>query len=171
VQRILAGAVLAIAVLLLAGWLYVRLGLVNLRADTVPGRAESYLASTALDAYLQRKAAALASPYPASDENLVEGMNTYISDCANCHGTLDRRTSDLGLAFYPPAPQLILRPLNHSQSYIFYVAKHGIRRTGMPAWGEILSDQSLWDVSAFLSRLKDLPPAVQQQMPTPVSAT
>jgi thiosulfate dehydrogenase len=169
VRRMFAGAVLGISLLLVGCWLYLRLGLANTRADIAPGRLESYLASTALDASVSRAASGLSSPYPESDDNLVDGMNIYVSNCASCHGTLDRRTSDIGVALYPPAPQLILHPLDDSESHVFYVVKHGVRRTGMPAWGEILSDRSLWEVSAFLTRLQKLPPAVQQQMPAPAS--
>ena len=33
--------------------------------------------------------------------------------------------------------------------------------TGMPAWSKALSDQDIWKVTAFLSRIQKLPPGVQ----------
>lgn len=40
----------------------------------------------------------------------------------------------------------------------FWVIKHGIKATGMPAWGVTHSDDMLWDVVAFLRELPDLSP-------------
>jgi len=36
--------------------------------------------------------------------------------------------------------------------------KHGIKITGMPAWGVTHSDKPLWDVVAFLQKLPELTP-------------
>ncbi|HMJ22125.1 MAG TPA: hypothetical protein VK513_09455, partial [Terriglobales bacterium] len=35
------------------------------------------------------------------------------------------------------------------------------RYTGMPAWNQALTDPEIWKVTAFLSRIEKLPPAVQ----------
>jgi hypothetical protein len=42
------------------------------------------------------------------------------------------------------------------------VIKNGVRYTGMPAWDKALSEQDLWKVTAFLSRMSKLPPSVQE---------
>jgi hypothetical protein len=34
----------------------------------------------------------------------------------------------------------------------------------MPAWNHVLSDQDIWKLTAFLSRLEKLPPGVQQYL-------
>src|SRR5262245_48766976 len=43
---------------------------------------------------------------------------------------------------------------------LFWIVKHGIRNTAMPAWGRQLSDEDIRQVVAFLKRLDPLPPAV-----------
>ena len=45
--------------------------------------------------------------------------------------------------------------------HIYYAVRTGIRYTGMPAWNKVLSEQDMWKVTAFLSRIEKLPPAVQ----------
>ena len=72
------------------------------------------------------------------------------------------RSEDVNTLF-PQAPQLILSPLDDPEWKTFYVIKHGISRTGMPAWGRTMKDEDLWKVTALLSRLTKLPPAVQEQ--------
>ncbi len=36
------------------------------------------------------------------------------------------------------------------------MVKHGVKMTGMPAWGVTHNDEILWDVVAFLRKLPDL---------------
>jgi mono/diheme cytochrome c family protein len=38
------------------------------------------------------------------------------------------------------------------------VVKHGIKMTGMPAWGVTHDDALLWDVVAFVRKLPELTP-------------
>ena len=38
------------------------------------------------------------------------------------------------------------------------MVKHGIKLTGMPAWGVTHDDDLLWDVVAFLRKLPELTP-------------
>ena len=45
--------------------------------------------------------------------------------------------------------------------HIYYAVRTGIRYTGMPAWSNALTEQEMWKVTAFLSRMEKLPPAVQ----------
>ena len=45
--------------------------------------------------------------------------------------------------------------------HTYYVVRNGIRYTGMPSWNHTLSEQDMWKVTAFLSHLEKLPPAVQ----------
>jgi hypothetical protein len=44
----------------------------------------------------------------------------------------------------------------------FWKIKHGIRLTGMPSFGDSLSDQQIWTLAIFLKHMDKLPPAVQQ---------
>jgi mono/diheme cytochrome c family protein len=168
VQKVLLGMLLALIILGCVAYLYFRLGFAPITADNAMNGWEAASASMALAASIQRQAPRLQDPYSYSDSNLLDGMNTYISHCAGCHGSLDNQVSEIGVAFYPKAPQLVVYPLDSPEWKVFYVAKHGIRRTGMPAWGGILSDKSLWDVCAFLTHLKSLPPSVKTQMPAPI---
>jgi mono/diheme cytochrome c family protein len=67
---------------------------------------------------------------------------------------------------YPPPPQVILDPLDDPEWHIYYAIRTGVRYTGMPAWSHALSDQDMWKLTAFLTRLDKLPPGVQQYWKT-----
>jgi len=167
--KFVLGIVVGAVGLVLAGWAYTRSGYMPVNADVAPGTFERYIASTALDASIERQAPRAKNPVPITDANLIDGMKFYTMNCAQCHGELTRKESPFGESFYPPAPQLILHPLDDPEWHIFYAVKHGIARTGMPAWGKTASDDDLWKVTAFLSRINNLPPAVQEKWKTAFS--
>ena len=56
---------------------------------------------------------------------------------------------------------MIIHPLDDPEWHIYYAVRTGIRYTGMPAWNKALSDQDMWKVTAFLSRIEKLPLPVQ----------
>jgi mono/diheme cytochrome c family protein len=45
--------------------------------------------------------------------------------------------------------------------HIYYAVRTGIRYTGMPAWSQALSEQEMWKVTSFISRVEKLPPGAQ----------
>jgi len=159
------GIVFTLVLLCLGGFIFTSRGYMSISADAQPGMLETYLATRALDASIERHAMKSSNPVPETDDNLSAGMIGYTMNCAGCHGSLDRKESKLGSAFYPPAPNLATDALGDPQWQTYYVIKNGIRYTGMPAWGKVLDDETIWKITSFLSRLDDLPPAVKQQMP------
>ena len=136
--------------------LYLRLGLVDIRADAT---ASAWLHS-ATQSSIHRSAPRLKNPLPASDEVLIAGGKLYLNDCIGCHGAPGQPESKFGATFYPPAPQLARRKTDYSEAEIFWIAKHGIGRTGMGAQGPSYDDQQLWSMAEFISRITELPPPV-----------
>jgi hypothetical protein len=47
---------------------------------------------------------------------------------------------------------------------LFWVTKHGIRMTGMPAWGRTHEDDTLWPVVALMTALPELDAAEYDDM-------
>jgi mono/diheme cytochrome c family protein len=105
--------------------------------------------------------AELKSPLPADDKTLIAGGKLYLNDCVGCHGAPGKPASDFGATFYPPAPQLARDGTKYSEAEVYWVAKHGIRRTGMSAQGSSYSDQELWLLAGFISHITSLPPRVR----------
>lgn len=160
-RNFILGVITVILVIVVVGLVYSLTGFVNTNSDQSPGPAETWLASHAMDASMEKHAPHMQSPVPATDANLIDGMKFYTMNCALCHGTVTKQPSDLGRSLYPPAPQLILQPLDDPEWHIFFAVKHGVRWTGMPAWGKVANDEYIWKASMFLSRVNQLPPAVK----------
>jgi mono/diheme cytochrome c family protein len=160
-RNFILGIIVTILTLLLGGAGVALLGLMPTRANATPPQLEKQIASAALDASMEHHAARLTNPVPPTDENLIAGMKIYTMNCANCHGDLDRKPAQLGPFFYPPAPNLILEPLDDPEWHVFFAVRTGVRYTGMPSWEKNLSENDIWKVTAFLTRIEKLPPAVQ----------
>jgi mono/diheme cytochrome c family protein len=160
-RNFILGIIVALLVLALGAVAVATFGLMPTSADATPPALERRIATSALDASMQRRAPRVNNPIPPTDENLIEGMRVYTMNCAVCHGTLENKPSPLANSFYPPVPQVILDPLDDPEWHIYYAVRTGIRYTAMPAWNKALSDQDIWKVTAFLSRIQKLPPGVQ----------
>jgi mono/diheme cytochrome c family protein len=141
---------------------YLALGLADFRADAA---APAWLArwmSASVHASVQRATPpGLKNPNPADDDSLIAGGKLYLNDCVGCHGAPGKPPSDFGATFYPPAPQLAHDGTLYSEAEVFWIAKHGIRRTGMSAQASSYSDQQLWLLAAFITRINALPPRVR----------
>ena len=160
-RNFILGIIVGLAVLALGGLAFALLGLMPTNADATPPKWEMHLAMNALDASMDRHAPRVNNPVPPTDENLIGGMKIYTMNCAVCHGTLDLKPSPLENSLYPPPPQLINDRLDDPEWHVYYAVRTGVRYTGMPAWNKALSEQDMWKVTAFLTRIPKLPTGVQ----------
>jgi thiosulfate dehydrogenase len=162
-KNFLLGVLATLAVLAAGAFAYLRLGLAEVRGDLRPSRLESYLMSTAVHASVRREAPEIANPVQPTDENLIAGGKIYLNECAGCHGTPGSQ-KDYGDVLYPPIPQLPKLGTEYSEAQIFWIAKHGIRRSGMFANGKWDSDEHLWTVAAYVKRMNALPDPVKEAL-------
>jgi mono/diheme cytochrome c family protein len=141
---------------------YLRLGLANVAADAPTPAWQTRWMFSAVHASIGRAVPAdLRNPQPEDVESLIAGGKLYLNDCVGCHGAPGKPPSDFGATFYPAAPQLARDGTPYSEAQIFWVAKHGIRRTGMSAQAPYYSDQKLWLLAGFIHRITSLPPQVR----------
>jgi len=61
----------------------------------------------------------------------------------------------LRAGLYPTPPDLT-KPAHLDSAGAFWVIKHGIKSTGMPAWGKSMKDPYIWDLVAFVRKLPSL---------------
>jgi len=163
VRKILLGVLLTVAVLSLSALAMTGLGLMPVSADGTHSRLEARIMPVVLHASIVRHASGELNPLPLNEDNLKGGVDTYKAMCARCHSTPDGNVSVYGQSFYPPAPQLPKGMSQYTDSQLFWLIKHGIRNTGMPAWGSLLSEEEIWQLVSLLKNSQDLPPSVEAQ--------
>ncbi len=116
----------------------------------------SWLLSTTSKASIARRAANIDVPNLGDPALIQAGINDFDSMCSGCHGAPGKPPEAMGQGLNPPAPDLAESAAGMSPSELFWVTKHGIRMTGMPAWGATHDDSALWPVVAFMSALQDM---------------
>lgn len=162
-RKFVLGFVIALMLAPVAVLIVIRLGLVDPRADIPINALEQHVVMPSLDAAVARRAPVIRNPLGSSDSSLIAGMKIYQANCALCHGDIAHERSALADALYPRAPQFVRDAPDMPDYENRYIIEHGIRLSGMPAWGRILSDRQLWQVTAFLERMDSLPASVAEQ--------
>jgi mono/diheme cytochrome c family protein len=165
-RNFLWGVILTLCVVILGGLAYLRFGFAEVRGDLPPGKWERAFMVSSVHASVRRHAPELPNPVPPNDENLIAGGRMYVNECSGCHGT-PGKPDDSGESLYPPTPQLAITGTSLTEAQIFWVAKHGIRLSGMFSNGKWDSDQKLWTVAAYIKRINSLPQHVRDELAKP----
>jgi mono/diheme cytochrome c family protein len=143
--------------------LVIYLGIFDVAAD-VP---HSAIASSVIELVRDRSIAARSKNIqvpPLDDPKLIEeGAKHYAEMCAGCHLAPAQKQSELRNGLYPKPPDLTAR-FQATPAEEFWVIKHGIKMSAMPAWGKTHDDQSLWGIVAFLQKLPELTPEQYQAL-------
>ncbi len=162
VKGILVGAVAAALAGAVAAYVFIAAGVLPANADGKPGRLEMWAARKSLRAAIRREAPSGPVTVPLTDENLRAGVRLYAAECVVCHGAADARPSHIAGGLYQKPPQLAQDGVEDDpEGRSYWVVSHGIRLTGMPAFGKSLSETEVWQLALFLKHMDSLPPAVE----------
>ncbi len=155
---------LAVIVVLLAAAAagYVYTGAYDVAASRPHPPATIWLLHTAMTQSVQRHARGVAPPELAG--RIERGFLAYRDMCEGCHGAPGVTPSAVGQGLRPRPAELSKTAERWSPSELFWIVKHGIRMTGMPAWGATHSEEEIWDVVAFVQRLPEVSPAEYRRM-------
>ncbi|MEA3004570.1 MAG: hypothetical protein QOH81_3358 [Sphingomonadales bacterium] len=165
IRGFFAGVAASVVVALIGGYVGLQSGLIPANADAKPDGLELWVATTSLNATLRNQAPKDSNPVALTNANLVEGIKLFGQHCAICHGTAAGAASASPIAkgLYPSPPQLATDGVEDDPDGVSYwKIKHGIRLTGMPAWGGYLNDKQIWTLALFLERMDKLPPDAQR---------
>lgn len=161
IRGFIGGIVVAILVAFVCAYVLLQSGLIPANADAQPGGLELWAAGKSLNATLRREAPQGPNPVALTDANLIAGIALYGQHCAFCHGTAAGASSASPVAkgLYPRPPQFAEDGVEDDpEGFSYWKIKHGIRLTGMPAWGSALTDQQIWTLALFLKHMDKLPP-------------
>ena len=137
-------------------------GLYDVGADAPHTRPIHWLIETLRDRSIAVRASGIAVPADLSDQKRIStGAGLYASMCTGCHLAPGMEKTEISQGLYPDAPELS-RTLAHTPAQEFWMIKHGVKLTAMPAWGRTHSDELMWDMVAFIRTLPTLTPAQYQ---------
>ena len=136
--------------------LLVYAGIYNVAADIPHTEPIFWLMTTVRERSITvRAAGAVVPPDLADPKRIAAGAGQYAEMCSGCHLAPGMKRTEISQGLYPRAPEL-RRGSRLTPAEEFWVVKHGVKMTGMPAWGVTHNDELLWDVVAFLRKLPEL---------------
>ena len=155
--------VLALAALLGAG-VFLWSGVYNIGADDAHTRPVYSMLEMLRDRSITARSRELHPPPNLNDPALIrQGAGNYDSMCTSCHLGPGMEETELSKGLSPAPPNLSAQEVD-DPAHQFWVIKHGIKASGMPAWGESMQDEYIWGMVAFLQELPKLSPAQYQAM-------
>lgn len=156
VERMLV-AVATFAVLVAGAVAYAWSGLYDIGADAPHWKPTYALLETLRDRSIRARARNLVAPDLEDPQLILKGAGQYAAMCTGCHLAPGMADSEIRPGLYPQPPELAKFKTDPREA--FWVIKHGIKMSAMPAWGGSHDDATIWSMVAFLQKLPDLSPA------------
>jgi mono/diheme cytochrome c family protein len=162
VKHVIVTVAALAAVGLAAGAVFVKSGFYNFAADEPHTAMVHSTIETMRERSIQVRAEKIQVPDLTDQARIVKGAGNYQAMCATCHLAPGRDASELSRGLYPAPPNLSKEAVGPANA--FWVIKHGVKASGMPAWGKSMGDEDIWNMAAFLQQLPRLDAAAYGQM-------
>lgn len=146
---------ISVGVVAVAGLIVVYSGAYNVAADDPHTRPVYAILEAARERSIAARAARLQIPGDLADPARIrQGAGNYAAMCTGCHLSPGAEPTELSKGLYPSPPDLTRETVSPAEA--FWVIKHGIKASGMPAWGKSMQDDYIWNMAAFLQQLPKL---------------
>ncbi|GLQ94073.1 c-type cytochrome [Dyella acidisoli] len=156
-MRTLISTLVVIVVMAVLGYAYACSGYYNIGAD-VPHWPLTYRFLTMTrDRSIEHHAQSISVPNLDDPALILKGAGQYAAMCTGCHLAPGTHDSELRSGLYPKPPVLGEEQLDPREA--FWIIKHGIKLTAMPAWGATHDDDTIWSIVAFVRKLHGMTPA------------
>ena len=146
VASVAAGAVLGI---------FVWSGIYNIGADDTHTKPVYALLQAMREQSINRHASSIKVPDLSDPALIRQGAGNYDSMCTGCHLAPGMESTELSKGLYPAPPPFATTEVG-DPAHHFWVVKHGIKASGMPAWGKSMDDQYIWGMVALIQQLPKL---------------
>ena len=149
--------VMAIILCALAG-IFVYVGVYNIAADAPHSKLVYDMLAELRERSIDSYSRGVVPPKNLNDpKRIAAGAGLYNEMCTGCHLAPGMEPTEISQGLYPQAPRLN-EGSNRTPAQQFWIIKHGIKLTAMPAWGKTHSDDLIWDMVAFLRKLPSMTP-------------
>jgi mono/diheme cytochrome c family protein len=107
------------------------------------------------------------NPVQLTPEVINQALGHYADHCASCHANNGSGDTQVGRGLYPRVPDMrATNTQSLTDGELFSIIEHGIRLTGMPAWGNGTpeGERDSWGLVHFVRRLPKLTPEEIERM-------
>lgn len=155
--------VCALTVAALGGVAFIGSGVYNIGADDHHTEVVLAIIEQLRDRSIAARSNSIEARYTEDPQRIAIGARRYAALCVGCHLAPGVTKSAIRQGLYPHPPNLAQGDLQPAQR-AFWIVKHGIKMSAMPAWGKTLDDETIWDVVAFLRKMPDMTQDTYQQL-------
>jgi ketosteroid isomerase-like protein/mono/diheme cytochrome c family protein len=127
-------------------------GLYSVAADAPHTRPVFALLELLRERSVAARASAIAVPLLDEEALIRAGAGNYDAMCSGCHLAPDMAETEVSRGLYPAPPNLA-QSVFADPAAAFWTIKHGIKASGMPAWGRSMGDSDIWGMVALLKKL------------------
>jgi cytochrome c len=159
----LGGAAAAVALAGVLGLAFMKSGLYNVAASSPHSRPMEWVLHGTMIESVRRHAKSVSPPARFSPAQVAAGFCQYEAHCVACHGAAGVAREHWVSGIEPAPPYLLDATSRWNRAELFWIAKNGIKMTGMPAWTDTMSDRDLWNVVAFMEAARQMPPQTYAQ--------
>lgn len=141
-------------------------GMASVAATDGHWAATEWVLHTTMENAVHRAARDITPPEGTDllDPALAErAFGHYSVACTTCHGAPGVGPSPW-MVTNPPSPLLVETAGRWTDGELYWIIKHGIKMTGMPALGPTHADHDLWAIAAFVRQLPTMTPEDYQAM-------
>lgn len=141
-------------------------GVINVAGTDEHSAPVRWILKTTMERSVRAHARAVQIPSNVNlnDRELAQkGYGHYSVACTPCHGAPGQKPAPW-MVTNPAAPLLVETAKNWSDAELFFITKHGIKMTGMPALGPTHKDEHLWAISALVRLLPTMSAEEYQAM-------
>jgi len=142
---------------------FVGSGVYNIGADDHHTRIVLTIIEQLRNRSIAVRAHGIEVPNLGDPKNIAAGAQHYAALCIGCHLAPGVRKSEIRAGLYPHPPDLAEEDVGDAQR-AFWIIKHGIKMSAMPAWGKTLNDAAIWDIVSFVRQMPMMTPEAYQQL-------
>lgn len=150
------------AVALVGATAFVLSGSYNMGADAPHWSLTYKILQTLRMRSIEAHSKDIALPDLNSPDLILKGAGQYAAMCVTCHLAPGVKDSELAPGLYPQPPELAKSQLDPRNA--FWVIKHGLKMSAMPAWGKTHDDETIWSMVAFVNKLPSMSPQEYKEM-------
>lgn len=157
IKRVVATIVILMALGAAGVGAFVYSGIYDIGADDPHTRPVFSLLQTLRERSIAVRVRSVQVPDLEDPALILKGAGQYAAMCTQCHLRPGMKDSEIRPGLYPQPPNLA--QLRVAPGVAFWVIKHGIKMSAMPAWGGSHDDATIWSMVAFLQKLPGMTPA------------
>ncbi len=140
-----------LGVLAIGAGAFVYSGVYNIGADDHHTKPVFAVMQTLRDRSIHLRSEEIKVPDLNDPQLILKGAGQYAAMCTQCHLKPGMKDSEIRPGLYPQPPNLSQMHVDPQDA--FWVIKHGIKMSAMPAWGGSHDDPTIWSMVAFLQKL------------------